>query len=270
VSPRPTARELPRYYPLAYYGPRRSFFEAVTIRRRARRVRQLHRRAPGRLLDVGCGQGGVLRLLQRRGWQVVGTELGARPPGPTPDLDIRYGPLEAAGLPAGSFDVITLWHVLEHLPDPRATLDQVRHLLAPGGQLLVAVPNFASLQARLTGARWFHLDVPRHLFHFRTRDLAALLEQAGFQIQQTRRFSFEYDTLGFVQSVLNRALGRPNLLFDLLAHRGAHSAAAPVRAALSVCLAAPLFLLALVFCPLDSLLGHGGTAELVARKTGAG
>lgn len=267
VSPRPSAPELGRYYPAVYYGTRRSGFEAITVRRRARRVERLHGRAPGRVLDVGCGHGGMLRLLRARGWQVVGTEFGARPDEPADDLDLRYAPLEACGFPPDSFDVVTMWHVLEHMPDPQATLREVRRILAPGGRFLVAVPNFGSLQARLTGPDWFHLDVPRHLFHFRPDDLATLLGRAGFQVEQARRFSFEYDTFGFVQSVLNRILGYPNLLFDVLAHRGTRTADAPVRAGLSVALAGPLLLVSLVFCPLESLLGYGGTVEVVAQRS---
>jgi 2-polyprenyl-3-methyl-5-hydroxy-6-metoxy-1,4-benzoquinol methylase len=264
VNPRPSAPELGRYYPPVYYGPRRSIFDAVTMKLRVRRVERIHGGPPGRVLDVGCGHGGTLRALRARGWQVAGTEFGSRPDTVPGDLDIRYAPLEASGLPAGSFDVVTMWHVLEHMPDPQATLREVRRLLAPGGHFLVAVPNFASLQSRLTGPDWFHLDVPRHLYHFRPDDLATLLARAGFTVQRTRRFSFEYDTFGFVQSVLNRALGRPNLLFDVIAHRGAHTASAPVRTALSVALAAPLLVVALAFCPLESLFGYGGTLEVVA------
>ncbi len=267
LSPRPTARELARYYPPIYYGSRRSIFEHITIALRAHRVERIHGRSPGRVLDIGCGHGGMLRTLRARGWQVVGTEFGARPPqSPDDDLDVRYTPLEACGLPGASFDVVTMWHVLEHMPDPLATLREIRRLLAPTGRLLVAVPNFGSLQARLTGPHWFHLDVPRHLFHFRPEDLTTLLARAGFQVERTRRFSFEYDTFGFVQSVLNRVLRRPNLLFDLIAHRGTRTGATPIRAALSVALAAPLLLVALVYCPLDSLLGYGGTVEMVTHK----
>jgi SAM-dependent methyltransferase len=208
----------------------------------------------------------MLARLRERGWRVLGTEYGERPPVTTPGIDIRYAPLEECGLPPESFDVITMWHVLEHLPDPQATLAEAHRLLRPGGVLLIAVPNFGSLQARLTGPYWFHLDVPRHLFQFRSRDLVTLLERVGLSVGRTRRFSFEYDTFGFVQSMLNRALPRPNLLFDFLAHGGSRTPSAPAGTAVSLAMAPFLMVAACVFCPLESALGFGGTVEVVARK----
>src|SRR5262245_40380314 len=110
VNPRPAGPELGRYYPPVYYGPRRSVFDAVTMKLRVRRVERIHGGRPGRVLDIGCGHGGTLRALRARGWEVAGTEFGSRPDTVPGDLDIRYAPLEACGLPAGSFDVVTMWH----------------------------------------------------------------------------------------------------------------------------------------------------------------
>jgi 2-polyprenyl-3-methyl-5-hydroxy-6-metoxy-1,4-benzoquinol methylase len=288
VNPRPSPDEMERYYPPAYYGTRRSLFDGVTCFLRARRVEKVHgRREAGSILDVGCGMGRMLRTLQRRGWRVVGTEYGAKPREDATgkeEIEIRYAALEACGLPNNSFDVITLWHVLEHLPNPKETLREIRRVLKRDGNVILAVPNFGSLQAKLTGRCWFHLDVPRHLFHFTPKNLVGLLEQEGFRIEEKRHFSFEYDTFGFVQSLLNLVVRRQNLLFDFLTHRaslgealktsggikekrgGLKASSGVAGLPLSLLLAPSLFLLSLIFCPVESLFGYGGTFEVTARK----
>lgn len=136
----------------------------------------------GTLLDVGCGSGSYLLAMQALGWQVIGVEPNevaagrARAAG----LTVFAATLEATLIPPDSIDVVTFWHVVEHLPDPLATLQHARTLLRPGGQLLVEVPNVAALQARLFRASWFHLDQPRHLTMYTPQTLRLLLERAGF------------------------------------------------------------------------------------------
>ena len=78
-----------------------------------------------------------------------------------------------------------IWHVLEHLHDPKGALLEARRILRPGGRLVVAVPNFSSLQARWAGAAWFHLDLPRHLWHFPLAALRRLLADCGFEIRRS-------------------------------------------------------------------------------------
>ena len=82
----------------------------------------------------------------------------------------------------GSFAAVTMFHVVEHLPDPMAALEAAWHLLAPGGRLVVQVPNAACWQMLLLGERWSGLDIPRHLIDFRAEDLEELLEHAGFEL----------------------------------------------------------------------------------------
>jgi hypothetical protein len=98
-------------------------------------------------------------------------------------------------------------------------------LTASSGLLLVAVPDACGLQARCFGNRWFHLDVPRHLYHFTNKSLRQLLESAGFEILRSWHQEFEYDLLGWTQSALNRLLPTPNLLFDQLTHRSSSASA---------------------------------------------
>jgi SAM-dependent methyltransferase len=160
----------------------------------------------GRILDVGCGKGRFLSAATTRGWRGVGIEYAptlaakARARG----LDVREGDFLNVDID-GEFDVITMWHVLEHLPDPAAGIVRARELLRPTGHLVISVPNIESAQARLGGGNWFHLDLPRHIFHFSPAALTALLARQGFSVERIGHFQPEMEAVGFVQTVMNGA-----------------------------------------------------------------
>jgi len=269
--------EMGRYYPPAYYGTGNRRFNPlfewlVTIFRR-RRVRKIERFvAKGRALDIGCGRGITLRQLKEDGWEVSGVEISETAAAQARSVlgdTIFVGDVLDAPWRSDSFDVINIWHVLEHLPDPTAVLAKSRTLLRPGGLLVVAVPNFESFQARFAGRQWFHLDVPRHYWHFGEKNLRALLEERGFAIQETSHFSLEQNPYGWIQSLLNR-LGFPfNLLYDLLKQESARNVVHPFRVyPIWSLLLLPALLLVI---PLGSalflfelLLRRGGTIEVYA------
>ncbi len=141
-------------------------------------------RRRGRLLDVGCGGGDTLRAWVGQQDHCIGLETDPRAAAVARErlgLDVRCGRLEDQGFPAASFDVITLSHVLEHVPRPRDVLARCAELLRPDGELLVWVPNFASPLRGLFGADWFPYEVPRHRWHFRPQDLHRLLRDAGLR-----------------------------------------------------------------------------------------
>jgi len=160
------------------------------------------------MLDVGCGRGDLARAFGRLTWDVRGLDLSpqavavARSAG----VDAAVGTIEEAPWPAGSFDLVVMSHVLEHVADPGATLSAAHRLLRPGGTLIVAVPNFASWQRRVFGSRWAHLDAPRHLHHFTPCALGLVARRAGF-----RRGTLRGNTsaTGFPISVSLAVLGRP-------------------------------------------------------------
>ncbi|MBC8142417.1 MAG: class I SAM-dependent methyltransferase, partial [Armatimonadetes bacterium] len=122
--------------------------------------------------------------LQKRGYRVRGTETD---PVAAALATKRTGAIVyPAPLPptnAGHFDFVSLLHVLEHVPDPRQTLNAVRESLKPGGKLLLVLPNADSLEAAWFGASWYHLDLPRHLWGFTPRSLVRLVETCGFAVQ---------------------------------------------------------------------------------------
>jgi SAM-dependent methyltransferase len=144
---------------------------------------------PGDVLDVGCSYGEYLRFLQSLGWRVSGIELdpsAADSARESLHCLVLAGPAEdrLADLPAASFDLVTMWHVLEHLTDPAAALAQVRRVLRPGGRLVLEVPNFGSLWSRVFRGFWFPLEIPFHLFHFTPLSIRNLLTRAGFEIER--------------------------------------------------------------------------------------
>src|SRR5687768_2044001 len=185
TTPMPSTEDLSRYYPQTYYGSGRRFPHIVEwlldMLYDFRAARIGAGREPGKVLDIGCGRGLLLNKLRQRGWDPQGTELSEEAATYARDrLDLPFTTetLEEAHFPDNEFDLVILWHVLEHVPDPRGTLREIGRVLKPGGTLLVAVPNFGSLEARSAGPGWFHLDVPRHLTHFTFRSLSEALGAA--------------------------------------------------------------------------------------------
>jgi SAM-dependent methyltransferase len=127
--------------------------------------------------------------MHRQGWQVVGLDTSAAVVSRIREelgLPAFAGTLPHAQLRPGSFDVITMWHSLEHAHHPREILRQAYFLLAPRGRLLVATPNIESLPFRWFGKSWYGLDLPRHLTHFSPETLRRMLERVGFRLRVAR------------------------------------------------------------------------------------
>jgi SAM-dependent methyltransferase len=192
LNPRPARHEIGAFY-LDDYEPHVGF-ERVRHKRLARleynyglgKRRRLIEAfvKPGRLLDVGCGDGSFLYYMREHGWQVYGQEINASAAAYACQelgLDVAVGELGDIAFPGGHFGAVTLWNVLEHLHSPYASLVEIRRILKPGGLLVVAVPNRSGLDARIFGPAWVGYDVPRHLYTFTPATLEAMLAKAGFQ-----------------------------------------------------------------------------------------
>jgi SAM-dependent methyltransferase len=254
------ATDLSRYYS-DYHGGRHGLTAGFCARRRL----QLVARAAGagarrRLLDVGCGDGTFLLAAQKKGWRGVGTETNPRI-AEAAGLDVKSSLEEVQEL--APFDCITLWHSLEHIREPVALLVNLSRLLAPNGTILVAVPDAGGLQSRLFGPKWFHLDVPRHLYHFGSHSLTRLFEKSGISITHRWHQELEYDLLGWSQSALNTIMPAPNVFFNVLTGRNhwsgyASSMANCVLGAISLALALPL-------TSISALLHRGGTLIFAGR-----
>ena len=210
----------------------------------------------GRLLDVGAGRGRFVASARAAGWEATGIEPFPRVVAP----HVEARSLEDAGYT--DLDAITLWHVLEHLDDPRAALERVHGWLRPGGLLLVGVPNLDSVQARLGGRRWFHLDLPRHRTHFTARGAEAALRQAGFEPLQTTHLLAEHNPFGMWQSLVNRITPTPSWLYNALKRNARVRAADAVPTALAL----GIVPIAVAAEALAGALRRGGTVAVLARR----
>ena len=193
VHPPLGPEELKKYYEPSYYGTYEAKFsgpiEALTEVSNKLRAGELLRYLPKNrannvgVLDVGCGRGNFLKFLARQGIRSYGTELPGFQFGPAPEgVEFRHGDFGQAGFQDESMNAVTIWHVLEHMTDPAGALQAAQRLLKPKGVLAIAVPNYGSYQSRLFGKHWFHLDLPRHLFHFTQGTLFGMLNRAGFAV----------------------------------------------------------------------------------------
>lgn len=155
------------------------------LERRAVRALSEYLQAPRRVLDVGCAAGNLLAEVRRAGNpNVCGVETSAEAVGRARrrGLNVFHGELQDAGFGAGSFDTVVLSHTLEHVGDPRRFMDEVWRILAPGGAVLLWLPNADSVEARLFGRYWIGYDAPRHLTTFSVGTLGRLLATTGFRI----------------------------------------------------------------------------------------
>jgi SAM-dependent methyltransferase len=238
------------------------------------RIRRIERLTggPGRVLDVGCGPGLFLHHMRSRGWDTRGTERSpsaAQQARDVLNLDVRAQDLEELIDEGVSYDAVVLWHVAEHVHDPATTLREIARLLRPGGVLMIGVPNFGSPEARIGGAGWFHLDVPRHLYHFTSGTLRNLLADAGLEPREVVHIAPEYDIFSFVQTAQNR-LGLPlNLFYDVLRRREArlaHLGVGPAMSVVAVAAAVPLTMVGLAWAPVAAALGCSATLTIYAQR----
>ena len=211
LNPQPTREEIALFYP-AEYDP---YIDATTdrasrlnrasvnygMRKRCRAVTQ--HKSGGRLLEIGCATGTFLAAMRALGtWNVFGVDTSEYAVQKARDqlgLDVFHGQIEEARFLDSFFDVVVLWDVLEHLPDPKSTLLEIRRVLTNNGLLIFRVPSMDSLDSKLFGPYWAGLDAPRHFSVFSRATLGRLLETTGFYLERITCFSGTYPA--FVLSV---------------------------------------------------------------------
>jgi len=274
TRPSPDWHELAALYGPDYYGPEhkrfRAPFETATAlvhRRRARRI--VRGRAPGVAIDVGCGRGLLLDELRRLGWKVIGTELSDEAAEYARDalgIPVLIGEFQRLEIAPASVDVVVMWQTFEHMRDPNAVLARVHEVLRPGGVVVVSVPNLESWQARFTGTRWHHLDVPRHLHHYGESALRRMLEHHGFRVGRAEHFNLEQNPFGWLQSLLNMWLRAPSdSLFRWLKNDRNENGRRQVPLS-SLGLLPVLAPVSLGLAAVESLARRGGTIALWAMK----
>ena len=172
----------------------------ITLKQKRALLREVTGLPSGTLLDVGCGTGEFAHAMQESGWHVEGLEPdgGARAFAKT-QYGLEVSPPEALYELRGTYDAVTLWHVLEHVHELHPYLDKLTELISRGGTLVIAVPNYTSPDAAAYGADWAAYDVPRHLYHFSPASMRRLLREHGIDVRETRAMPFD----GFYVSMLS-------------------------------------------------------------------
>jgi SAM-dependent methyltransferase len=210
----------------------------------------------GRLLDVGCATGEFSARMAEHGWQVQGVEpspQAAAVARETYGLDVAESSLTQARFPDRHFDAVTLWDVLEHVPDPLAELAEIHRVLKVGGVLAISLPNLRSFDAALFGQYWIGLDMPRHLHVIPPTLLESMLERCGFRVLSRGCSTGGYGA--FLESVKfwlkDSRAAWPERLVAALAHGPA------------------LRILLLPYIYLSYALGRGPELAVTCRKTGA-
>jgi len=234
TMPTPEPTMMDRYYQEAYYGSGNKKFsdmiEFLTVLGCKLRAKRILKKISviksddgvNRVLDVGCGRANLLRALLELGCECHGTERSTFPTDSNlTGINVFKGSLTEGEYKDAFFDAVSIWHVLEHLHQPFGTLDEIARITRKGGILVVAVPNFLSLQSKWFKSDWFHLDLPRHLYHFCVGNLCQVLEQKGYSIDAVSTNSMEQNIFGFIQSFMNKLkfLGKPNEFYQLIKKR---------------------------------------------------
>ncbi len=199
THPKPSETQLPRYYAsedyISHGNQKASFIDkvyAVVQKRMLHQKQQWLQKFAQKdqtYLDFGCGTGNLVAYLNNNGWKAFGVEPSEKarlfseaPNEVFPDLK---------QVPKKNFEIIALWHVLEHLPNPAASLDALKDHLAKDGFLFLALPNYNSFDAKHYQDDWAAYDVPRHLWHFSEKGIVGLCKQHGFEMVESKGLFFD-------------------------------------------------------------------------------
>jgi 2-polyprenyl-3-methyl-5-hydroxy-6-metoxy-1,4-benzoquinol methylase len=198
--PQPDENNLARYYESADYishtDSKRSLFEKayhfvknIALKNKLDLINSLQPNK-GRILDIGAGTGEFLSVTKQNGWQTTGVEPSEKAKSIAMNKGISFVE-KTIELESNSFDVITMWHVLEHVPDLDKQLKELKRLLKEDGTLIVAVPNFKSFDAKHYGKFWAAYDVPIHFWHFSKTAIKLLFEKEGMQLKKVLPMKFD-------------------------------------------------------------------------------
>jgi 2-polyprenyl-3-methyl-5-hydroxy-6-metoxy-1,4-benzoquinol methylase len=220
IEPTPSPQEIASFYPPSYWwdgedtGVLRRLEEVYRHIALSDHVSFISRAASNaspkgtaRILDVGCGPATVLALLRSRGFLVQGLDMSSEAAAIAKrryGVDVKVGTLDGNVFATSVFDVVVLLHTLEHVPDPHHVLREADRLLAPGGRLVIQVPNVDSYQCRVFGPRWYGLDVPRHLIDYSSDALLHLLGAHGFVADRVRHFNLRDNAPALASSLFPR------------------------------------------------------------------
>lgn len=262
TDPVPDEESLARAYGEWYWPTSGSRFgrfgDALLRRSRASMAGRIDKVAPaGRVLDIGAGEGYLIDALAGLGREADGIDRDSAHP------RVEDRPLDSV---EGDFAAIVLWHALEHLPDPRRTVEIAAARLKPGGLIVIAVPNYGSLQARIFGDEWLHLDLPRHLTHLRADALSAGLVRTGLRPSASSGLRAGQLVIGWLHGLVGLLPGRPDLYQSLRRRAARRVEIGPLRRIYAIG-AGVLALPVAVACALvEQILGKPGTFYIEATN----
>lgn len=249
VTNPPDLKDLGKYYPENYYidetdpvkgKPKRGFgSKKVSL--------AMKFRSDGKVLDIGCGDGDFLQKMQGSGFDVYGLDVSAKAVEITKaklGLDgssdrICNAELKDCGFKPEQFNLVTMWHVLEHVYNPREILQEIKRVLGQDGILVIEVPNVNSLGYRIFGKYCFHMEIPRHVSHYSISTLVKLLDLEGFTVRKAEypRFTFPLSPF-YSLSMMLKDKGTPSVLKTFL-----------------LLLASPVLIILIVFCNIFPFFG---------------
>lgn len=224
LTPRPESAEIERYYPEDYISYPIAIEDEISFFRRIdrsygleKRCRQIIRRVgdTGRLLDIGCATGIFLNGMKQRGWKVSGVEPNHRAADYARNrfnLEIENSYLEEAAYKDDTFDVVTMWDVLEHVPSPTNTLKEISRILKPDGWLVLSLPNPNSWDRKWFKEYWAGWDIPRHFHLFPIQTLENYLNQVGIQTKEIKSFTQQHGMLALSITLWVKETNAPDLL----------------------------------------------------------
>ena len=198
--PQPELNNLGRYYEsvdyISHTDSKRSLFEkayhfvkGIALKNKLQLI-NAEQASKGQLLDIGAGTGDFLLVAKNNGWNTIGIEPSEKAKAIAITKGISFVP-DTSSLASHSFDCITMWHVLEHVPNLQEQIKELKRLLKPTGTILIAVPNFKSFDANYYGQFWAAYDVPRHLWHFSKTAIEKLFTVENLKLDNVLPMKFD-------------------------------------------------------------------------------
>jgi len=197
--PKPSLDKLSSYYEsedyISHTDGKRSLFERlyqfiknIAIKRKIKLINTQSEK--GKLLDIGAGTGDFLVAANKDGWQTIGVEPSSKAKKTAINKGVKFAD-NLSGLESNNFDVITMWHVLEHVPNLEEYIIELKRLLKPSGTIIIAVPNFKSFDANFYGRYWAAYDVPRHIWHFSKTSIEKLFSEKEMKLVEVLPMKFD-------------------------------------------------------------------------------
>ncbi len=217
THPQPSLEKLPSYYEsvdyISHTDGNKSLFEKMyqfvkTIALK-NKLKLINSQSPkGRILDIGAGVGDFLTVAKNDGWETIGIEPSDKAKKIAKNKGVSFAE-SLSELESNSFDVITMWHVLEHVPDLENQIKELKRLIKPTGTVIIAVPNFKSYDAEYYGKFWAAYDIPIHLWHFSKTAIQKLFAKEDLELKEVLPMKFD----SFYVSLLSEKYKTGNMNF---------------------------------------------------------